>query len=571
MRSNNLQVGPATLVDADPNDGSAQVQFDIGWENSWRVSTAPNNWDAAWVFLKFRAGMSDPVLSNVNSAGNVITVASTSGLRPGMPVHVVGGTGAFPMFTQVLAVTSTTTFTTTSFPTMALSNATVRAVRVWEHAQLGPNGTHLAPPGATISVGCAEVGPPYSSTNPGVGVFIHRSADGTGTFTASGCALTWMLGGQGIVIGTPLELCVHALEMVLVPTGSYYVGGAGTNAFRNGSGGSTPRHITSEAYIVYATAFNVTLSYGGAGLQTDFGGGFPKGYEAFYSMKYEVAQGEYAAFLNKLTREQQAAMVTTNIGLGTFAVVNRYVMTNTAAMMNRSAIRCPAIMDPLLPVTFVCDADGDGIGNEMDDGEWTAANYLNAPSALAYLDWCALRPMSEMEFEKACRGPTFPIAGDYAWGGNTASIVFPTAQAGAFTATESVDDPANTSYGSLAPIAGPFRNGMFAEPSASRASAGASYYGILDLSGNVAEYTFSASYLSLWSLRILHGDGLLAPNGAMNVLSWPPDGFYGIGLRGGSWSSIAQYQRVSDRTMAAVVNTLRYADSGTRGVRRAIP
>jgi len=34
------------------NSGAGTVTFNISWENSWRTNTAPNNWDAAWVFIK---------------------------------------------------------------------------------------------------------------------------------------------------------------------------------------------------------------------------------------------------------------------------------------------------------------------------------------------------------------------------------------------------------------------------------------------------------------------------------------------------------------------------------------
>ncbi len=34
---------------------------------------------------------------------------------------------------------------------------------------------------------------------------------------------------------------------------------------------------------------------------------FPKGYAAFYIMKYEISQEQYVGFLNKLTQTQQTA------------------------------------------------------------------------------------------------------------------------------------------------------------------------------------------------------------------------------------------------------------------------
>ncbi|MBK6755548.1 MAG: hypothetical protein IPG69_18650 [Flavobacteriales bacterium] len=49
--ANNIQVANATLTG---NTGtSAKIQFDLSWENSWRGGVV-SNWDAAWVFVKYR-------------------------------------------------------------------------------------------------------------------------------------------------------------------------------------------------------------------------------------------------------------------------------------------------------------------------------------------------------------------------------------------------------------------------------------------------------------------------------------------------------------------------------------
>lgn len=567
--ANNLQVSSATLIDADPLDGVAFVQFDINWENSWRTSAAPNNWDAAWVFVKFKVGASDPTLSGVNSTGATLTVASTANLRVGMPVHLIAGPGTILPGTVITAVVSANQITVSPAPTAPLTASTIICVRIWEHAYLGNNGTHFAPAGTTLTVGQSVTGPPLPPANVSVGAFIHRSTDGSGTFSAQGVQLLWPHGQQGVNIGTTVDVCVHATEMVRVPTGSYYAGGSGTNALRRGESGTTPYQVTDEVYIPYdapGSILTLGISYGGPGLYNEFGSGFPKGYEGFYCMKYEITQAEYASYLNKLTRAQQSVSVATNILLGVSNTANQYVMSNTAIMTNRASIRCPASFDPLLPLNFSCDANGNGIGDESDDGQWTSANYINAPNALAYLDWCGLRPMSEMEFEKACRGSAAPGGGDLAWGAG--AITLPTSQSAIHTSSENVDNTSNSSYNALAPNAGPFRAGMFAEPGATRLSAGASYYGIMDLSGNVAEYTISAAYLSLVFNRFAHGDGVLNSNGSHNAFP-PVDGFTGYAPRGGSWSSIVQDQRVADRRTMSPFNTTRFADRGARGVRRA--
>lgn len=50
-QANNIQVTNASLTG---NNGTfAFIQFDLSWENSWRGGGL-SNWDAAWVFVKYR-------------------------------------------------------------------------------------------------------------------------------------------------------------------------------------------------------------------------------------------------------------------------------------------------------------------------------------------------------------------------------------------------------------------------------------------------------------------------------------------------------------------------------------
>ena len=46
IMANNVQISSVTLT----NDST--ITFNISWENSWRVSVAPNNHDAVWIFIK---------------------------------------------------------------------------------------------------------------------------------------------------------------------------------------------------------------------------------------------------------------------------------------------------------------------------------------------------------------------------------------------------------------------------------------------------------------------------------------------------------------------------------------
>ncbi|MGA1331427.1 MAG: hypothetical protein ACO31H_07730, partial [Bacteroidia bacterium] len=94
--SNNLTVTNVALrnrnTTAGPNDSSnfAFIQASLRWENSWRINTGPANYDAVWVFAKYRVGTEDPVMVGANSSGTTVTVPTTASLRVGMPVVLTG-------------------------------------------------------------------------------------------------------------------------------------------------------------------------------------------------------------------------------------------------------------------------------------------------------------------------------------------------------------------------------------------------------------------------------------------------------------------------------------------------
>ena len=46
--ANNIAVTKVTFFDLDKANSNAVVQFDLSWDNSWRISGTCTNWDAAW-------------------------------------------------------------------------------------------------------------------------------------------------------------------------------------------------------------------------------------------------------------------------------------------------------------------------------------------------------------------------------------------------------------------------------------------------------------------------------------------------------------------------------------------
>lgn len=172
--------------------------------------------------------------------------------------------------------------------------------------------------------------------------------------------------------------------------------------------------------------------------------------------------------------------------------------------------------------------------------------------------------MTELEYEKACRGPVPPVQNEYAWG--TVNISNTTAIANDGTGIDT-QTGGNAIYNWGIPY-GPARVGMYATGNSSREAAGASYWGIMELSGNLHEVTVS----TIWGTGFtgLHGDGKLSVGGNADVVNWPGITAYGSGFRGGEYDSSVTDLRVSDRRLANAYDASRYSMfGGGRYVRTA--
>ncbi len=516
VRANNIQINNVRLTGDNPSEGSVLVTFDLSWENSWRTNIGPANWDAVWLFVKFRAN---------------------------------GGE--------------------------------------WRHARLHDSG-HSGGSGtaATLEPGLLNDKLPFdAASNPAIGIMLYRSALGSGTFSATDVQLRWNYGLQGVTPGTVVEADVFGVEMVLVPGGSFWVGdGASAGSFRQAETGS-PFQVTEAGGVLRAAADggNDGPEIKGAGIWVDGDGGvsrsaatetdmnpdYPTGYRGFYCMKYEITQGQYRDFLNMLTRTQQNRRTLTEIDVTN--VVNRYVLSNTSSIQKRNGLRCGATLPLTEPIEIYCDLDGDGSKNEPEDGEWVACNFLNWEDGTAYLDWSGLRPMTELEYEKACRGPNVPVGGEYAWGtaeisSNSFSLSDPGRKQEGIGSNYSTT-AGNANYGLLAPPPyGPVRVGIFAANglNTGRVTAGAGYYGALELSGNLWEQTIKIGNFGGRDYSGMHGDGELTVVGDNNVLRWTSES-YGYGSRGGGGNSVSELS-ISNRLFASS-SWGRYEAAGFRGIR----
>ncbi|MFH1429138.1 MAG: SUMF1/EgtB/PvdO family nonheme iron enzyme, partial [Candidatus Margulisiibacteriota bacterium] len=439
------------------------------------------------------------------------------------------------------------------FAKFATYNASTSSWGEWKHCTLLNTG-YTAPAGSQFAFG--------DTSGVYKGAFIYRSTAGSGSVDWNGAELRWDYGADGVTTDSAsIKIKVFAVEMVYVPQGAFYAGDTdndNTNCFYEG-GSVTPFQIAGEGAINVADTAG-SLYYDADNIYSGDQAGpipaaFPKGYNAFYIMKYEVSQGQYCEFLNTLTTAQSAARVENHYG-----DYRNYIMLAANGKYGCNANAGGATWN----VASYADMD------QSDDGEWTACNWLSYMDGAAYAAWAALRPFSELEYEKACRGCQTAVDDEYAWGNTTLE----SAAASLVSANEAGEVPnqGNLNYSSCTPD-GPFRVGCFADGSSTRTNAGAGYFGALDLSGSLWERPVTVGNATGRGFTGTHGDGGLSSGGYATNSDWPGysgglvSGATGSGFRGGEWSGDASTARVSDRYYAAFTITLRLYHLGFRCAR----
>lgn len=426
----------------------------------------------------------------------------------------------------------------------------------WNHAYLNTTaGNHTPPAGYTCSVGVTG--------SYGMGVFIYRSSSGSGNTSLSNVRVRWEYGDNGLSDHATVTAKVFAIEMVYVPEGTLNLNATASENMENEffddpNHENTVTQITSESLLAEGairwkkdnytggTGNDNGTSYGSDAL----GASYPKGYAAFYCMKYEISQGQYADFLNMLSSVQAS---------------NRYP--------NKDGDKRHTISES---------------GGTYSAGRPNrACNWLSWMDGCAYADWAGLRPMTELEFEKACRGDQSVVTDEFAWGNTTitAATTINSGTHGDEDGTETITNAgANCCYGGNFftggdGAGGPLRCGIFAKSGTTREQAGASYYGIMELSGNlhercvtVADKDQSATTTNAGQFDGSHGNGSLSADGYATNATWPGysggkvTGALGAGERGGWWSTTsANYERVSNRSGAGYTDPVDNA-KGFRGV-----
>ncbi|GLR17627.1 SUMF1/EgtB/PvdO family nonheme iron enzyme [Portibacter lacus] len=303
---------------------------------------------------------------------------------------------------------------------------------------------------------------------------------------------------------------VFTTEMVFIEQGDFYAGdGTSSGRFHKGNNTSTPWLITSEDAIMRGSGAN-EFNQEGSTSTLDLSADFPKGWSNLWCMKYKITAQQYVDFLNCLTRTQQNARTQANLS-GTVAS-NKYVMTNTATVLNRNPIACDVNIGTG-PIEFYLDLDDTNPPNSPNDGANIVLNHISVTDIIAYLDWSGLRPMTELEYEKISRGASvLPVADEYAWGTDT--------RVGAGSITNSGTNQESTSNvgisGSLFKL-DPLRAGYAATSSSNRTDACATFWGIMDIH-NLGEFMYGVESVNF--SQSSYGDGKLDGFGNAAVTGW---------------------------------------------------
>jgi formylglycine-generating enzyme required for sulfatase activity len=391
------------------------------------------------------------------------------------------------------------------------------------------------------------------------GVMLYRSSDGAGNITSVNIQLKLHAPPVG-----NFQYKAIGIEMVYIPQGSFYVGdGYSVNSLQKWPT-LQPFLITNEnpipigqdsGKLFYINVVNAGTS--GIVSGTTLSAAYPKGYNAFYCMKYEVSQGQYAEFLNLISAD---------------AASNRFLSGNV------------------------------GIDRYNIQGVWpqyysttpnVACNLMSFQDLAAILDWSALSPMSELEYEKVCRGANNPaVAGELAWGSITATDADTIATGTAGTPIEYVTDiiiPGSglaSFFDGISNVNFPLRCGFAARTGTDRFQSGATYYGVLEMSGNVMErcYNLLIDNTNNTGGGFFvggHGDGELTstPNAGYANVGWPKEEYEfsysdgnAVADKGGSYIRMIGRLAVSDRFFATNNDgngsQRRMQDYGGRGVSR---
>ena len=373
----------------------------------------------------------------------------------------------------------------------------------WRHVRLA-----ATPRGATSTISCEPSADHVGAFCRATAASFRGNLAGDVTLEIDPASLP-----NNMAASPTLEARAFGVEMVYVPDGPFSVGDRDTASIShaafyrstaNGSHGG-PYRITSEAEIRVGSeegALYYQAKY--PQYEGDRGGpipaAFPKGTRAFYIMKYETLQGQYADFLNTIPH---------------YSASFRAPLGGVDYATERGSIR-------------------------IEGGAYVAAkpnrpaNQMSWDDGTAFADWAGLRPMTELEFTKAARGPAEPVASDYPWGSSS--------KTGLQRRVGPDDDLASN---------GPADESRLSD--STREALGASYWWVMDLAGSVWEKAVTIGHPRGRAFRGTHGDGTLRDYGLATNDDWPlgDNEAGGYGYRGGGY-----YERERERARDWTVREL---------------
>ncbi|KYF83257.1 hypothetical protein BE20_19165 [Sorangium cellulosum] len=587
------------------------VRFDVAWDNSFRERGGPGagNWDAVWLFVKYRGTEVVPLHDN----GEIRAAADRGDLSPlaAAAMAAVPAPAAVPAAVAAAVAIPVTAAAAVAIPVPAAAAPIpapvsgrpsslrlrgkrevhpvtpgqkwrVRVERYHHRSPMGPlessveditvralgdrsHGLEASRMSewrhALIAAARAPVGGEVLLPEDQRGVFLYRSDEnaGVGPVVFRAVTLTLCRPTDGPAFADHVSLWVFGIEMVYIPEGPFSLGdplgpGGPAACFYDASlGDKEPDRsylVTSDGPIeVGPNGDRSRLYYDGDASDGNEGDGqgpipkgFPNGYGAFYVMKYQITQGQYGDFVNTL--QGPARTVRFSYWFGSY----RYT-----TFMTQSSARLTLRPD-------------------------NACNWLAWMDGAAFACWAGLRPLTELEYEKACRGPAQAVSCEYAWGttkamqaqvifGNEGGVSWVNGNAAFQQAIFVGGDggsgplPGNAFGGPPASWSGACAFGMrrdFAEDQSGlspvqvneRERTGASYYRVMGLSGNLWEWCVTVGEPQGRAFTGTPGTGELDGFGNPDVklLGWPDVDVVGAGARGGSWYTALTKLRLADRS-----------------------
>ncbi len=509
--ASHLKIDNSFVSEVNTEKKTANIQFNISWDNAWRDDI---NCDGVWVFAKFHG-------------------------PEGMWKHLN------------LSSASADTFNYADHTPKDFSKGDNPDIGIWVPSEKK-------------------------------GAFIFRTK-GKGPAVSKNVKLVWNYALDGVTDEQifKAKIKVMGFEMVYIPEDKHYVGDP---KGPDGPDNAFYTYPNNGAYLI-SSEDPITVDKIDGALYCDQDNprsrqdtpftipkAFPKGYKAFWIMKYELTSQQFVDFLNTLTRKQQQSMVESDISAD--EIKNYYVKTNSdIEHLRNSIVAAKKGNGNIVPVRFYTYAPA------------RAVNFMSWANIAAIGDWAGLRPITELEYEKACRGPKEAVPDEGAWGTTDAGRVdtFDGADGSGYEKKVPETGLVNACFGGgIAPFdvgkklvpdnpgfEGPVSGEVFENTRHQgideKINDGASYYGVRNLSGNLWErcVTIGHDLGRIYDAR--HGDGVLDADGFCNAANWPGKDGAGAGNRGGVWSSPAfKYLRFALRFAANFPKSEDGKNSGCR-------